>query len=151
MPDLSAMLETVFVIHLATTLMMSSLIWVIQLVHYPSFHFVDRARFPEFARFHASRISLIVVPLMLIELTSSIVLFFSQNFRYPLLATLNLLLLLAIWVITLLISSRLHGKLQKGYSEPTVRRLISTNWLRTCLWSLRAIVMVYVLLNYGGV
>ena len=47
---------------------MTGLIWTIQLVHYPTFDHVADDHFADFAKFHASRISLIVLPAMIVEL-----------------------------------------------------------------------------------
>lgn len=47
---------THFLINGATSIFLCGLIWVIQLVHYPSFHFVEDSRFIDFQAFHTQRI-----------------------------------------------------------------------------------------------
>ena len=47
---------------------MVGVIWVIQLVHYPSFHFINKKDYEQFQDFHMKRITYIVMPTMLIEL-----------------------------------------------------------------------------------
>lgn len=58
-------------IQAASTWALIGLIWTIQLVHYPLFSVVGDESFTEYAKGHASRITLIVAPLMLLELVSS--------------------------------------------------------------------------------
>jgi len=50
---------------------MTGLIWLVQLVHYPSFRYVDTVNARDFHAYHTARISVIVMPVMIIELASS--------------------------------------------------------------------------------
>ncbi len=109
------------------------LIWIIQILHYPTFLFVDRESFVRFEAFHAGRISFIVIPLMLMELGLALV--------NPRLLVTPLVIL--IWLSTFLLQVPCHNKLQAGYDEATIRRLINTNWIRTILWSLKLLVLGY--------
>jgi hypothetical protein len=108
------------------------LIWIIQILHYPSFLYVDKANFAEFEAFHANRISLIVIPLMLTEAALA---FYG---RRP--AILSILIL--IWLSTFFLQVPCHHKLQLGHDEATIKKLISTNWIRTFLWSLKLILLI---------
>ena len=49
------------ILHLIATSVMVGVIWVIQLVHYPSFHFVELKQYTTFQRFHMARISYVVI------------------------------------------------------------------------------------------
>ncbi len=124
------------------------LIWTIQLVHYPSFNFVDKSKFSDFESFHSLRISWIVVPIMLTELVSSIITLFTIDKAHFNLFLVSVVLLLFIWLVTLFISSPIHTKLLSGYSQPLVDKLIATNWYRTILWSSRCILLYYIFKNY---
>ena len=115
--------------------MMTGLIWLIQLVHYPSFKYVDKEEFADFAKFHASRISWIVLPLMIVELTTGILMVVKQGWYLY-----NLILLFAIWLSTFLLSVPCHHKLQQGKDAQQIRRLVLSNWPRTFLWSLRSLI-----------
>lgn len=108
------------------------LIWIIQVLHYPSFRFVDKGIFPSFARFHSNRISMIVIPLMFLELGLAL---FNPR---PLILT----LLSGVWLSTFLLQVPCHNKLALGHDPLIVDRLISTNWIRTVLWSLKLIILV---------
>jgi hypothetical protein len=54
-------------------------------------------------------------------------------------------LLAAVWITTALVQVPLHRRLSAGYDEPTGRRLVRTNWVRTALWSLRGLVVALML------
>lgn len=122
---------------------MCGLIWVIQVVHYPTFVFVERDRYAEFQRLHEMRISLIVIPVMLLELVSGALIALRQESS---LWTINLVLILLVWGSTFAIQSPIHGKLEKGFDERLVKRLLRSNWVRTVLWTIHSLI-VFLLLN----
>jgi hypothetical protein len=123
--------------------MLLTLIWLIQILHYPSFKFIDQTQFVEFESFHTSRITLIVGPLMVLELILAALLFINDmNFIFGL----NLILVILIWLITFFISVPLHQKLIKGYDLTTIEKLCRTNWYRTLIWSLKWIISLAVFL-----
>ena len=130
-------------IHFLSTSVMVGVIWVIQLLHYPSFHFVQKSDYPKFQQFHMSRISLIVIPAMIIEFITGIIMLqfgFSSNFLF----ISSLVILITIWGITFIFFTKMHQVLISGYNEIIVNRLISINWSRTLLWSLRLLVLCYI-------
>ncbi len=132
-----------FMIHLISTSMMVSLIWLIQILHYPSFIYVDRDRYESFQKFHMKKISIIVMPLMVTEfLTSAYILLFGNN-ENEYLFTLSFILLLVIWGLTIFIFSNIHQELSLGYNQRIISSLIHLNWIRTILWSLRLIILVF--------
>ena len=138
------MLKLVFTAHLLTCLLLTGLIWTVQLVHYPAFRFIDKERFTEYAKFHQFRISLFVVPLMLIELTSGALLAFSN---FTLENGINITILAVIWAVTVFISMPCHKKLQEGHNEWVIDRLVLTNWIRTVGWTLRSAALIAVILT----
>ena len=131
--------ELLLKVNLLSTSVMVGVIWVIQLLHYPSFHFINEKKYIEFQHFHMQRISFIVVPVMLIELASALLLayFFESNLIIILLA-----LVLGIWAITFIFFTNIHQKLTDGYDHSIVDRLVLINWSRTTLWSLRLIILL---------
>ena len=131
--------NVVFFSHLICSAIMVGVIWVIQLLHYPSFHFINDQKYIEFQHFHMQRISFIVVPVMLIELASALLLayFFESSLTIILLA-----LVLGIWAITFIFFTNMHQKLTDGYDHSIVDRLVQINWARTALWSLRLIILL---------
>lgn len=128
-----------FIAHIASCLVMTGVIWVVQLVHYPAFYWVKRPDFPEFIRFHGWCISYIVLPVMVVELLTAAALVWAV----PEVALIgNLLGVIAIWGVTLGLSIPCHARLAKGYHAPTIARLIATNWWRTVLWTIRAVALI---------
>jgi len=140
--------NTSLFIHILSTALMTGVIWTIQLVHYPSFHFINPSVYEKFQKFHMARISYLVMPLMIVELLTGFLLLFltpsatlSPN-SYEILM-LNFILILLIWLSTFLLSVPCHAKLEKGYNLGAANKLVSTNWIRTALWSVRLIVLYY--------
>ena len=124
------------VIHLIATSIMVGVIWVIQLVHYPSFHFIELKQYTTFQRFHMSRISFVVMPAMLTELFTLILFIISMD-PNDTLVTVSGLLLILIWLMTAVFFSGVHQKLTLGYDKTVVDKLVKLNWGRTLMWTLR--------------
>ena len=131
--------ELLLKVNFISTSIMVGIIWVIQLLHYPSFHFINDQKYIEFQHFHMQRISIIVIPAMLTELASALLLayFFESSLTIILLA-----LVIGNWAITLIFFTNMHQKLTDGYDHSIVNRLVQINWSRTALWSLRLIILL---------
>ena len=131
--------ELLLKVNFISTSIMVGVIWVIQLLHYPSFHFINDQKYIEFQHFHMQRISIIVIPAMLTELASALLLayFFESSLTIILLA-----LLLGIWGITFIFFTNMHQKLTNGFDPSIVDKLVKINWSRTALWSLRLIILL---------
>ena len=124
------------IIHLIATSVMVGVIWIIQLVHYPSFHFIELKQYTTFQRFHMSRISYVVIPAMLTELFTLILIVISMD-QIDTLVLASAILLIFIWLITAVFFSGVHQKLTLGYDQTVVDKLVKLNWGRTLLWTLR--------------
>ena len=123
-------------LHLISTSMMVAIIWIVQILHYPTFLFIDKERYTEFQQFHMNKISYIIVPLMLVELISGLsILFTVENVQFSFYVSLSLLIL--IWLITGLFFTKFHSELSKNFSHNTILRLIRLNWIRTVFWTIR--------------
>ena len=115
------------------------LIWLIQLLHYPSFKFYEEIRFPEAMLFHQRRISFIVIPLMFFELFITGWFFYqAQNFY----TTTCLIMVIGIWLSTFSLQVPAHEKLILKKDYKLIARLVNTNWIRTILWSLKLVVLL---------
>ena len=119
------MVELLILTQLISCAFLTGLIWIVQLVHYPSFHFVDKVKFFEFNRFHQASISVIVLPAMLIELSCAIALFWL--FPASTAHISSLVLVSIIWLSTFFLSVPCHGKLLRQRSSQTIKRLVNTN------------------------
>jgi len=144
MPDT----DTLFIIHFAATAVMAGLIWTIQLLHYPFFHHLGKENFAEHMEQHRTKISFIVVPVMLLELFTAAVLALTAT-PFQLLFVTGLILLICIWASTFFIQMPGHNRLTAGYSKSEVDKLVKYNWIRTSLWSLRLIFLVYLSIQFS--
>ncbi len=129
------------IIHIIVTAMLVAIIWIIQLLHYPSFRFVDTDKASAFHEFHTRSITPIVAPLMVIELV-----IVSLNL-YHHLSMINMLLfsiVTVIWCSTFLIQVPIHAKLTTNYSSMLIDRLIKTNWIRTFCWTAKLLLITYI-------
>ena len=137
-------MTAIFLLQFMSCLFLCGLIWIVQLVHYPSFRYVDSSRFVKFENFHTRNISIVVLPVMIIELITAIQMFFISSSG---IWSVNLALLTGIWYVTFRYSAPCHIKLSEGKDRKIIDTLITTNWLRTALWSIRALLLTYILLN----
>ena len=128
--------------HLIFTSIMTGVIWVIQIVHYPSFHFIEKELYTAFQKFHMNKISIIVIPIMLAELITGMMLFLDKSSKSPFLI-ISFVILVLIWLITGVFFSKAHNELIAGYQELVVNQLVAMNWIRTLLWTLRLLLLIY--------
>ena len=135
--------------HLIFTSIMTGVIWVIQIVHYPSFHFIEKELYTAFQKFHMNKISIIVMPIMLAELITGIMLFLDKSSKSPFL-TISIIILVLIWLITGVFFTKAHNELIAGYQELVVNQLVAMNWIRTLLWTLRLLLLTcFVYLHFS--
>lgn len=138
------MLTLFFLTNLTVTAVMTGLIWTIQLVHYPFFHRLEKENFNKHMDEHRKKISFIVLPVMLIELATSVgLVLMESSFRGVF--VIGLLMLIAIWLSTALLQVPSHGKLASGYTKSVADKLVKYNWIRTILWTGRLILMLLIL------
>jgi hypothetical protein len=117
---------------------MCGVILVVQVVHYPSFSFVEPERFSIFHAEHVQRITLIVAPLMTIEIACSASLLGCRGMD-RVLAIAGFVLLVVVWGTTFLVAVPAHEALSKGFSETAHSKLVATNWVRTLAWTARMV------------
>ena len=133
----------IFLLNLVLSFIAAGLIWTIQLVHYPSMKYIPKDRFPEYHNFHSIRISILAIPLMFVELVTSIILLYQNlNNAIQTIFIVNLILVLMIWLSTFLIQVPLHNVLSKEKNTEKLSKLIFSNWIRTILWTARSILMI---------
>ena len=130
-------------IHIISTSIMVGVIWVVQLVHYPSFKYVNESDYIIFQKYHMSNISYIVFPVMFTELiTALIILFFGEK---SLFFVLSLICLFLIWVITGVLFTKYHSILKEGKDLMIIEKMIKANWIRALLWTMRLIMILFVI------
>ncbi len=145
------MTPTVLFLHALSTVFMTGLIWFVQVVHYPLKAMVDTGSFTAYQRAHQTRTAWIVGPPMLVEISCSLwlVIALPEPLPPPLLI-ISFAFLVLIWLSTAVFSAPCHCKLSTGFNPGVHRKLVSTNWIRTTLWSARSALSIYFLLSFGG-
>ena len=132
------MIKTLLLVHAAVTLFLVGLIWTIQVVHYPLFAEVGVDNYVRFQYGHQWRITVIVLPTMLLELACAAALVWFRPNQIPFSQLLiGFALVGLIWFVTLFVSSPQHGILDRGFDTNAHRILTDTNWIRTIAWTLR--------------
>lgn len=137
-------MKLVFLANLLATLTMFGAIWIVQVVHYPLFGQVGDATWPGYEAQHQSRITLVVGPAMVVELATAVWLALRPVPGIPAWTfVVGAALVGAIWASTAFVQVPLHASLAGGFSTDAHARLVSTNWIRTGLWSVRAALVAW--------
>lgn len=130
--------------NLATALLLTGLIWTIQLVHYPLMSAVGEDHFSNYESLHTFRITILVGPLMLAELAAAVMLVLRRPADVPSWAAwASLLLVGVVWTSTALLQVPRHSELQVSWNAASHAALVSTNWVRTWAWTARSILMTW--------
>lgn len=138
-------------LQLATTLPLVGLIWLVQMVSYPLFARVGVTAFASYHTAHARRITFVVGPLMVGELTGAVAGAVVVSSALPReVAWLGAGLAVAAWLLTLFVSVPNHQILAGGFDIRAHRRLVATNWLRTGVWTLRGIILLWAVARSMG-
>lgn len=128
----------------AATLMMTGLIWFVQIVHYPLFGQVGKPGFALYEASHSSLTTVVVMPLMLIELLTALLLVMQKPAKGPVFWLMaGLALVGVIWLTTFFLSVPQHSILSRGFDEQAHRTLVLTNWIRTVAWSVRSLIVLF--------
>ncbi|WP_411827491.1 hypothetical protein [Luteolibacter sp. AS25] len=138
--------ETGGVIQLAATMGMTGAIWVVQLCVYPRFEEIDPGKFIGAHFRHCAGIGMVVVPLMLAELFTAIFLVWVGSGGW--LQWLILGLTVGTFISTALIQAPCHKRLARGFDGMECRSLTRGNWIRTGLWSVKAILVLAVMVGF---
>lgn len=134
-------------IQLLCAVYLTGVIWIIQLIHYPSFHVIADDQFQTFHRRHSNAMTLIVGPVMLLELGSALYLARALNPAW----VINAASVIIPFGATFALSVPLHERLGKAREGAVVDRLVHTNWLRTVAWTARAVALGWVAATGSGV
>lgn len=144
-------MKYVIYLHAIVTLMLTGLIWMIQVVHYPLFSLIGNAEFQFYEAEHISRITLLVFPLMAIEAITITLILLNRPFAIPLSSILFALILLTIiWIMTFFVNVPQHNQLTLSFDQKTHQILITTNWIRTISWSVKGILSIYFIDRISG-
>ncbi|EMR01270.1 hypothetical protein [Cesiribacter andamanensis] len=144
--------SSLLILNLLATALLTGLIWMVQLVHYPGFAYVSQQACTAYQHQHTRRIAWLVIPLMLAELALTGWLSWLVVSRglaaHALLYWLAAGCVVLVWGITFLVFVPLHARLQQeGYTPVLTQKLVLWNWPRTLLWSIRCLLLSYLLLE----
>jgi hypothetical protein len=130
-------------IHYAFTLIMTGVVWFAQVIHYPLLRHIPPAHIPAYERQHMHYANFILPGWMLVEgLTGAALWYLRPADIY---FVINSCLILAVAVSTFKVQVPCHKALAEEYDEATCRRLIRSNWWRTMIWTLRALLLTYMI------
>lgn len=134
------------IVNAAATWFMTGLIWFVQIVHYPLFDGVGAESFLNYVEKHRELTSIVVAGPMVIEITTAMLLALTWKHSDSTLLWIAFVLVVGIWICTACCSIPCHGKLcSLGYSAPTHHWLVTSNWIRTVLWTARAAMLGFVI------
>jgi DMSO reductase anchor subunit len=112
---------------------MCVVLWLVQLVIYPSFLRVEPSALVAWHKVYTFRVSFVILPLMLGQLALAILTVLDHP---SILEWTAFALVIVCWILTFFVSVPLHRKIEQNDStRETRQKLITTNWPRTILWS----------------
>jgi hypothetical protein len=134
--------------HVAATLFMTGVIWFVQLVHYPLFASVGCNDFPAYEQQHSVRTTWVVAPAMFVEAVTALLLFWWHPLGVSAwqLST-GMTLVAVLWLSTALVQVPCHNALSQGFDSTVHQRLVRTNWVRTAIWSLRSLLVLWIAIS----
>lgn len=128
-------------ISLFSNLIMVGVSLITHFVTYPSFNLIKSSIFSGFHKSYTNKMLLIVAPVMILELISSILLVIfdvsDNDTEIGLLITLVL-----IWFLTFFTIVPIHNKLAVNYTKDLNQKLIKYNGFRTALWIIKLILFI---------
>lgn len=112
------------------------LIWMVQLIVYPSFrYFSSNSDLGNWHEIYVVRISYLVIPLMFGQLFT---LLYQIYVALNLYTIISLFLVLLAWLITFVLFVPRHNTISKSvaFDNIILKELVAFNWWRTALWTL---------------
>lgn len=147
---------TLLLLHLILCSFMTGVIWIIQVVHYPLFANVGEEGYATYQRLHMRKITWVVMPMMLLELLTAVLLIWpamlgledlAENIHGTGWLWFNLGALSLVWASTMLLQVPQHNTLRLGFEGIAHSRLVRWNWIRTIIWSVRVFVLLYLVMS----
>lgn len=110
------------------------LIWLVQLVIYPSFLFYSKEQLIPWHQKYTVGISFIVIPLMFGQLILAILQLINEMTIYTIS---SMVLIILVWTSTFIVFVPMHNKIASGDGNTKVlHQLVKQNWLRTIVWTI---------------
>lgn len=125
---------TIFILRLLFDFGLVILIWLVQLVIYPSFKLYSKENLLKWHKKYTVGISFIVIPLMFGQLVLAILQLINEITIYTIS---SMVLIIFVWTSTFTQFVPMHNKIASGNSNTKVlAQLAKRNWLRTILWTI---------------
>lgn len=142
----SAAVDIILLVNVGATLFMTGLIWFVQIIHYPLFAKVDINHFATYHSAHSAATTRLVVLPMLIEMCTSILLCWTPPAPQLIVeCRVGLAMIILIWISTVVLQIPNHRTLSSSFDLVAHRALVLGNWVRSIAWSIRSVLMLYVL------
>jgi hypothetical protein len=134
------MLTLIHILTIAVSWGLFIFIWLVQIIIYPGLARIPSNDFVNYHQWYVTRITMVVLPLIVCEIILAIAWFFLQdNLFYPTVAG---GLVVLVWCSTFTCQVPIHKRLQAGKDKSTIKRLVNTNWIRTIAWSAKAVIVI---------
>lgn len=122
------------------------LIWMTQLIVYPSFTYYDKESLVRWHKKYTPRITIIVLPLMFGQLITHGVELLPE---IEVLDLITFILILLAWLNTFLYAVPLHNKIQSSEEVmESAKKLVHVNAWRTACWSLVFLIDVFLVYSF---
>ena len=109
------------------------LIWLVQLIIYPSFTYYKPNDLVKWHQKYTTRLAFVVIPLMISQLLLAIIAVF---YHLNMVSICSFLVVLFLWIFTFVTFAPLHYKISEGNTNQSIlQQLIQRNWIRTFFWS----------------
>lgn len=143
--------SAILTVHALSTAAMAGMVWFAQVVHYPLFLRVPADVFRDYEQRHHLGTAAVAGPVMLAELAAATAILFNMAPSVPRsMAIGGFLLIGAVWASTFLVQVPLLRVLAASKSDTAIRALVASNWVRTALWTARAVLAVLMLARSTG-
>ncbi|WKK80498.1 hypothetical protein [Marivirga arenosa] len=110
------------------------LIWIVQLIVYPSFTMMEKSNLLAWHPKYTQMITIIVMPLMLVQIILTLYLTYS-NSNWILIT--QSVLVVMLWASTFFQAVPLHNLIESNQEvAESAKKLVQVNWNRTAMWTI---------------
>ena len=122
------------------------LIWMVQLIIYPSFLYYSPKDLISWHHTYTGRIAVLVIPLMFGQLGVSA---YQMYENFEILRLIKFILILFVWIFTFAYFAPTHKKISAGItSQNLLKQLVHFNWWRTIAWTLVSLISIIHLIQH---
>ena len=124
------------------------LIWIVQLIIYPSFTYMEEANFQQWHPPYTQAVSYFVMPLMLGQVALLAYLIWND---FDWIYIIQAILVGLVWANTFFVAVPLHNEMLELSSTMDLRtKLVQINWWRTGMWTIVFLLSVYKFFHAKG-